>query len=362
MFPDDYVKKCRAELSKKANLKYYHSTEAMVDIDNLRAALGYDQVNIIGTSYGSYFGIVYMKYYPNRVRSAFLTHIAMPNWTYAGTIAPNTQSALERLFADCASDPKSAADYTNLQQKLDQVINRLKQGPVNVMITNPINGRQENVIFTHNNFIHGLRSMLYSSSASKWIPAFIHWASLGYYSPIAEYTVDYRKGINDDLTDGMYLCVTCTETIPYEDYELAVSQAAGTLMGTYRLEQQHNACDLWIKGEIPSDFHQMWEMNIPTLIVSGEIDPVTPPEYGDDLASYLPYSIHVIIPNAAHEFATVWNDCIDSLVAQFISQGHLAGLNADCVNTNTRPPFVSWRDYTGNNILNLIKTSNTQIK
>ncbi len=349
MFPEDYVKNCRKELEKKANLRHYDSTTAMQDIDSLREALGYEQINIIGASYGSYTGIVYMKYFPERVRSAFLSYIAMPSWTYSGSIAPNTEAAWERLLTDCAADPDCARDYPSLRQQLDLVLNHLKQGPVMVPISNPFTSSPEIVAFTHHNFIHGLRSMLYSSSSSKWIPAFIHWAAQGIFSPITEYTSDYLRWVNENIMDGMFLCVTCTETIPYINYEEARALAQGTFMGTYRLEQQKNACDWWVTGDLPADFREMYMMDIPALIISGEIDPVTPPQYGEELASYLPNSLHIIIPNAGHEFGTVWEDCLDDVVVQFISQGSVNGLDASCVNRHVRPPFVSWRDYEGEN-------------
>ncbi len=349
MFPEDYVKNCRKELEKKANLRHYDSTTAMQDIDDLRSALGYERINIIGSSYGSYTGIVYMKYFPHRVRSAFLTHVAMPNWTYSGSIAPNTEVALERLLSDCAMDPDCSSDYPLLRQQLGQVLDQLQQGPVSAWITNPITGEYEQVVFTYNNFIHGVRSMLYSTGRSKWLPAFIHWAAQGNFSPAAEYTASYLYGINRDLKDGMFLCVTCTETIPYINYAEARALAQGTFMGTYRLDQQKNACDWWVRGEHPADFHQMSTMTIPTLIISGEIDPVTPPQYGEELAGYLPNSMHVIIPNAGHEFGTVWEDALDDVVAQFISEGSVDGLDASCVQQHVRPPFVSWRDYEADN-------------
>lgn len=349
MFPEDYVKNCRKELEKKADLHHYDTTTAMKDIDDLRAALGYERVNIIGASYGSYTGLVYMKYYQEKVRTAFLSYIAMPDWSYSGCIAPNTEAVLERLLSDCALDPDCASDYPFLRQQLGQVVGRLKQGPVTVPITNPFTGQREQVLFTHNNFIHGMRSMLYRSSTSQWIPVFIHWAAQGIFSPIAEYTADYLRWVNENIMDGMFLCVTCTETIPYIDYEEARALALGTFMGTYRLDQQKNACDWWVRGRHPADFHEMVVMDTPAVILSGEIDPVTPPRYGEELASYLPNSIHVVIPNAGHEYGTVWEDCLDDVVARLISQGSVDGLDATCALQHVRPPFVSWRDYESGN-------------
>ena len=345
MFPEDYVKKCRKDLEKRANLRYYHTTLAVADIDDLRAELGYEQINVMGASYGSYTAFVYMRDYPVRTRCAVLEFVALPNWDYSGSIAPDTQDALERLFADCAADSECSVDYPLLEEQLEQAFSRLRQGPVTVPIINPITGHGEMVTFTYNNFIHGLRSMLYTTSRSCWIPAFIHWAAQGNFSPIAEYTAKYLWGINRDIKDGMYLTVTCTETIPYIDYAEARRQAQGTLMGEYRLDQQKNACDLWVRGDLPPGFRDMYSLDIPTLIISGELDPVTPPKYGDEMASYLPQSLHVVIPNAAHGYGQTWENGMDDVVAQFVSQGTPYGLDTTFVEVNQRPPFVSWRDY-----------------
>ena len=345
MFPEDYVNTCRRALEKSADLRYYHSLVSMQDIDDLRGALGYPQVNIIGASYGSYFGIVYMKAFPQRVRSAFLSQIAIPGWGYPATVAPNTQASLERLIEDCAADPVGSRDYPRLREMLAEVVGRLKQGPVQAAIINPFTGEPETVTFTHNNFIHGVRSLLYTASGSRWIPAFVHWAAQGYYAPIAEYTAKYLRSNNKSIMDGLFLCVTCAETMPYIDYGKAESEAQGTFMGTYRLDQQRRACELWVRGVIAADFFDIPTIPVPTLIVSGEIDPVTPPAYGQELARYLPKSLHIVIPYAGHEFGGVWENCLEDVVDCFISQGGTGGLDAACVNVNRRPAFVSWRDY-----------------
>ena len=348
MFPEDYVRECRKELEKHARLYYYDSFTAMQDIDELRDALGYERVNVVGGSYGSYAGIVYMKYFHERVRCASLSYPAVPGWGYQATIAPYTEAALERLLSDCAADPECSADYPDLGQKLSQVSNRLKQGPVSVPIINPWNGRPEAVTFTHNNFIHGVRSMLYGTARSRWLPAFIHWAAGGNYAPIVEYTADYLRWVNEDIMDGMFLSVTCTETAPYIDYAASWEEAQGTFMGTYRLDQQQNACDLWVRGDHPADFHQMTVLDIPTLIISGELDPTTPPQNGEGLAAYLPHSRHIVLPNTGHGGSLQqWEECLAGVVARFISQGHPAGLDTSCTDSFQRPPFVSWRDYEG---------------
>ena len=350
MFPADYVLECRRELRRRAALDYYDSQTAMADLDDLRAALGYESINIMGGSYGSYFGQIYMKLYPDRVRSAFLFSIAMPHLLYPAHLARDTQRALERLFTACAADPVSAVDYPDLAARLNRVLARLKRTDVIVDIQNPINGRAESVNFSWHNFSLGLRAMLYSNSASRWIPAFIHWADAGVYAPIAEYTVDYNYWSQRNIMDGMFLCVTCTETIPFIDFEAARQEAQGTMMGDYRLVQQQNACQLWGLRQVPAEFLDPVTADIPTLIVNGENDPTTPPENARLLSQYLGNSAVVVIPNAGHEIGPVMDGCLDEKIAQFFRQASAAGINFSCVYTYTRPPFVSWRAYNSENM------------
>ena len=143
----------------------------------------------------------------------------------------------------------------------------------------------------------------------------------------------------------MYLCVTCTESIPYIDYAAAQARAAGTFMGTYRLDQQRQACDLWVQGDLPAGFLTPPTAAIPTFILTGDIDPAVRPVIGEQLAGNLPNSVHYNVPNSGHEFGNAWENCLEAVIAQFISQASTASLDFRCADNNQRPPWVSWRDY-----------------
>lgn len=343
MYPENYVVNCRKELEKKANLKYYSTLMFADDLDDLRAALGYERINVIGGSYGGYSGYIYMKYHPQRVRSALLWSMA-PQY-YPSNLAPDTEAAMERLFNDCAADPDCAADYPDLRQDFQQVLNRLKTSPVTVTITNPFTGSPETVEFRYNDFITGIRYTLYYNDSLRWTPVFIYWAARGNYAPLIEYTVETLRGFNEYLMDGMYLCIQCTENMPYIDWDEAVTATRGTFMGTYRLEQHKQSCDLWVRGDLPDGYFDLDRLNIPTLIVSGELDPVDPPKYSQRIADSLPNSLHKIIPLHAHGISGVWENCLDDVVLLFVSRGSLEGLDLTCVDDYQRPSFVSWRDY-----------------
>jgi len=346
MYPADYVKHCREELEKKANLLYYHTSVGVDDTEELRQALGYGPINIIGGSFGTYFCLVYMNRYPDSVRSAILVNVAPPELAIPANLAADTQAAFDRLCVDCAADPKCAGDYPDLRGLLERSLSRLRHGPVTQAITNPFLDQPETVTFSLNSFITGLRAMLYTPAQSRLVPLFLHLAADGDYAFIAEFTALYLRWINEDLMDGQALCIYCSENIPYIDFSKARAAAQGTFMGPYRLDQQEGACRFWPRGEIPPDFHKLARLDIPTLLISGEVDAGCPPTNGEYVRRFLPNSVHVIEPYFGHGFQ-LWGGCLDELALQLVRQGSIDGIDAtslQCVTGNRRPPFASWRN------------------
>ena len=187
--------------------------------------------------------------------------------------------------------------------------------------------------------------MLYNDLSACHIPLFIHWADTGNFAPVVEDTVEYLRGINEIYMDGLYLAIMCSEDVPYIDFDQATVDAEDTFMGTYRLEQEKRACDTWLRGTLPRDFFGLPPLEIPTLLISGELDPVNIYRFGNTLSSSLPNSLHKIVPNHAHGVNELWKDGLDAVVLQFIGQGTLEGIDLSFVDSYTRPSFISWRDF-----------------
>src|SRR6185436_7325560 len=100
---------------------------------------------------------------------------------------------------------------------------------------------------------------------------------------------------------GMYLSVTCAEDLPFANRGKEAA-AENTFLGSYRLKQQLEACAEWPRGKVPKDYSKLVASNVPALILSGQRDPVTPPEYGDRVARHLPNSLHIVVPSGGHGF------------------------------------------------------------
>jgi pimeloyl-ACP methyl ester carboxylesterase len=106
--------------------------------------------------------------------------------------------------------------------------------------------------------------------------------------------------------------------------------------------QQTRACGTWPRGEIPTDFLEPVRSDAPVLIFSGNMDPVTPPKYGEEVAVHLPNSRHVIIPEAGHGVDGLTDpDCIDRIAIEFLDKGDAKNLDVSCVERMAPPSFVT---------------------
>ena len=337
MYPNDYVDACRKSLEKIADLTQYTTSIAMDDIHEVRAALGYDKINLFGISYGTFAVQTYMKRHPETVRSAVMNGVAWGK--VPQDFARNTQSAMNALIQDCAADEACAKTFPNFAQELDAVLKRFHEGPVQATVENPDTKQAETVSLTFGPFIAALRSMLYDIGNSARIPLLIQQTAAGDYGPAALASINYKRGVMG-LADGLYLCITCSEDVPFVNVEKALADAKGSMLGDYRVVQQVGACKRWPRGEVPSDFNNALTMDAPVLLISGEHDPVTPPASGDALARGLPNALHVVVANESHGAFGAWPTCLKPMVTKLFESGSVSGIDAGCAATVQRPPFI----------------------
>ncbi len=340
-FPLEDVRKCREQLEPKANLKLYTTPIAMDDLDDVRAALGYRQINIIGGSYGTRAAQVYLKLHQDRVRAVILHGVSPTNQFMPRDFPQHTERALDGVMADCAADDACRATFPNLRAEVKSVLKRLLGGPVEVELKRQKASESIRVNLSRDLVAEAIRYMLYQPSAASRIPLFIHLAAQGNFNPLAEAAISYRQQIVATGSNGMYLSVTCAEDLPLIKPAEGERNGVNTFLGDYRLRQQRAACAIWRRGNIPTNYAEPTRSDVPALILTGQWDPVTPPMYGDTAAKYLSHSLQVIVPHGGHGFNGLNGlDCIDNLILSFIDRGTTAGLNTSCVNSIVRKGFM----------------------
>ncbi len=340
--PLEDVRKWREQLEAKADLRLYVTSIAMDDLDDVRAALGYQQINIIGGSYGTRVAQEYLKRYGRHVRTVILHGVSPTSQLMPRDFPQHTERALKGVLDECAADEACRAAFPNLRADVKTVLERLLRGPVEVEVKFPPNAKKTTrVKLTRDLAGEAVRYMLYQSGAASRIPLFLHLAAQGNFTPLAESAIFYRQQIVATGSNGMYLSVTCAEDLPWIKAGEGERNGENTFLGDYRLRQQRKACDLWTRGDIPKDYAAPTQSKVPVLILTGELDPVTPPLYGDRAAKYLPNSLHIIVPSGGHGFGGLEGlDCISKLAVEFINSGSAKGLNTSCVKGIRRKGFL----------------------
>lgn len=340
-FPLEDVRRCRARLEPQADLKLYTTPIAMDDLDEVRAALGYERINISGGSYGTRAAQVYVKRHPRHARAVVLQGVSPTNQSMPRDFPQHTERALGGVLDECAADEACRAAFPDLRAEAKAVLERLLRGPVEVSVKHPQTGKSVPVKLSRDLAAEAIRYMLYQSGAASRIPLFIHLAARGDFAPLAESAILYRQRIVATGSNGMYLSVTCAEDLPRIKPGEGERNAANTFLGDYRLRQQRAACDLWPRAEMPRDYAEPTRADVPALILTGQWDPVTPPAYGDTAARHLPDSLHLVVPHGGHGFGGLEGlGCIQNIVADFVNRGTTKGLDTSCVKGIRRRGFL----------------------
>jgi pimeloyl-ACP methyl ester carboxylesterase len=340
MFPVDYVKEMRHVVEQRADLTKYTTSIAMDDLDDVRAWLGYDQINLFGASYGTQAALVYMRQHPDHVRSAILLGVAPTDLKMPLHHSESAARAMDLLLGECGQDARCNAAFPQIRDDWKNVLAQLEKQPARVEYSPPDKSAPTTVEIQRGVFGEKIRTWMYGRDKAARIPLIVHRAAGGDFAPFLHQAI--QPSIPDFLADGAYLSVTCAEDVPFINQEEAAGLNAVNPFGDYRVFQQTRACAMWPRGEIPTDFLQPVHSNAPVLIFSGNMDPVTPPKYGEEVARHLPNSRHVIIAEAGHGPDGLTDpDCIDRIAIEFLAKGDAKNLDVSCVERMAPPPFVT---------------------
>ena len=340
-FPLDDVRKCRQELEPKADLTLYTTTIAADDMDEVRAALGYDKINLFGGSYGTRAAMVYLRQHPKHVRTVLLQGVSPTNQYLPKDYAEQTERALQGVLSDCVTDEACNKAFPNIKSETKAVLERLLKGPVEVQIQPRGFETPIKLSLSRDLAAEAVRYMLYNPVAATRIPVILHLAAEGNFTLLVQAALNYRRNLVATGSNGMYLTVTCAEDIPWITRKEDERFAQNTFLGEYRLRQQREACALWPRATIPSDYGKPVRSDVPVLIFTGQWDPVTPPVNGDYVARTLSNSLHVVVPQGAHGLGGLeGGDCLARLSGQFVERGTTKDLDTACVKDIRRRPFA----------------------
>lgn len=320
--------KCAAALASKADLRFYTTTDAVADLDAVRAALGVAQVNLVGVSYGTRVAQQYAMRHPAQTRSIVLDSV-VPNTLGLGNIfARNLDDALTLQFALCSKDPVCKGKLGDPRAELDTLLATLRATPANVNYHDATSGEPKQGTLTADAVAGLVRMYAYMPLASGLLPKLIHEANAGHYEGLMALTKMMSGEMKDAMAMGMQMSVTCSEDA---DSMVARAEDAGTVLGNAMPESMAAICQVWPKGQMPADFHHALSTNVPALLMEGEFDPVTPPRYGQEVVKSLPNGRLFVLRGQGHN--VIGAGCMPKLFAQFIEKADAKSLDGRCLDT-----------------------------
>lgn len=335
-FPADVLRQCAESLDADPTL--YTTPVAVDDLEEVRRALGYGKIHLFGLSYGSRAVLVYLRRHPEAVASAVLYGAVPTDMKIPLHHAPDAQRALDLLFDQCEADAACRDAYPGLRKKFWQVHERLSEEPAKVETTDPKTGAEISVLLDVHLFNEEIRWRLYDQEANL-VPALVFRAHAGDYSDIVHLLLRLRRVTNSSsvFATGTFLSVTCSEDVPFIDRRRAEELAAGTFLGTHRVDQQTAACKVWPRGALPDGYTEPVRSTAPVLVVSGYRDPVTPPHWGDKVLRTLPNGRHVVLRQGFHGDA---GSCVRGILGSFYAGVPAGELDLGCAETMPSTPFV----------------------
>ena len=327
---------CREALQRRADLRQYTTMSAMQDLDELRQALGYRTINLEGGSYGTRAAITYIRMFPERVHAALLFSLVPIENRAPLYHAAAAQRAFGVLVEQCRGDAGCRAAYPDIAGDLQAVLARLRAEPARVHVPHPVTKLPTEVRLGASGFADALRVMLYSVDSGRRVPLLLRRARAGDLVPFAEAALRSSRGFTQSIRPGLLLAFTCAEDVSRIRAEEVATETAGSFIGDQRVRNQMAACSVWPKGDVPQDYYRPLRSRVPAILVSGNLDPVTPPSWGEIGLRYFPNGIHIVLPGTH----TPTNDCVNDMGRKLFLTGTTRGLDGNCAAATTLPPFA----------------------
>ena len=333
---------CLKQLITHADPRYYTTTFAAQDLEDVRKALGSPQFDLIGVSYGTRLAQQYLTRYPDAVRSVVLDSVVPNSLVLGQDFAANLHDALKAQFARCTAEPACKQKFGDPGQTLVQLRDALRANPHPVSFRDPQTWHTVTRVLNENALASVVRMFAYTPQTAALLPLSIDAAARGDVGPL----LGQAKILSGDLSElagsGMQYSVICSEDA---DLLRPRPQDANTMLGTRMIDALKAVCSVWPKGTRPADFHRPLKTAKPLLLLAGQYDPVTPPRYAEEVAKGLPNARVLVLKGQAHSVMAA--GCTPQLVQHFVEKLDPKTLDASCLDRlQPTPIFIDFNGAT----------------
>lgn len=319
--------------SLDADVTQYGSLTALSDFEAVRKHLGYQKLHVYGISYGTRMAQLYQRHYPEVLATVTIDGV-VPMQQSVLAIGKAISRAFDLLIKDCNDNLLCGAQFPTLQKDLESVDAKLAIAPVIKQVRDPLTGEATQLTMTRSKFMGAVRMALYMPNVRALIPHAISEAAKDNYQPIMglyALTID-----STGIAMGMHASVVCGE-----DWQRLTAEerdeASQTYFGKEMVTTFEQSCAVWDMPAVSAGFSAPINSDIPTLVLSGQLDPATPPSWGELAMAQLTNAQHFIAPYATHGVAH--QSCGNDLIAELVETGNVQEIDGECLNKDVSRNF-----------------------
>jgi pimeloyl-ACP methyl ester carboxylesterase len=335
------LQQCHDRLVDKGiNLAAYNSQENAADLNDLRILLGYESWNLYGISYGTRLALTAMRDYPEGIRSVVLDSTYPPNAALYDDLPGSAARSFQALFDGCAANKACSRSFPKLDKVFYQLIADLNENPVSVNVE--FASRNFKVVVTGNRVLDAMFDLMYSTDALPYLPGMIWDMKEGNFDAMARRILEGNIGTRSVVSTGMYYSVQCQEEVEFSTKAQLDAADANfpEQNGTFSSSNIYKICEGWNLGRAPEIENRPVRSAIPTLVLAGEYDPITPPMYARLAAESLSNAYMFEFPGIGHG-VSVSGICPSSIMQQFLENPYRQPSSA-CIRKMTGPDFVTY--------------------
>ena len=246
------------------------------------------------------------------------------------------QRALDLLVQRCTSEPSCARTFPNPHAELRTVLNSLMPAR-RITLRHPRTGADTTLTLSRDTVAELVRVALYTTTDAARLFQTIRHAAQGDFGPLAAQYAQSARWSTDEMALGVTMAILCSEDLPAARPAPVQDRMKDTFVGDSYAGAWQRRCQGWPAGP-PISVDRRAESQAHALILSGLVDPVTPPSAGDAMARHFPNAAHIVVPGAAHNAS--FSGCVPNLIASFLDKGRLDPDDAVCVKDVRLPPIV----------------------
>lgn len=320
--------------------RFYTTSVAVRDLEELRIALGYEKLSLYGASYGTRVAQHYLRRYPSHVRAAVLDGVVPVELALGPDIPPRAQQALDAVFDRCSHDAACRSAFPDVRGQFDDLRKRVEREPIQAQLDDPVEGTSIAETFGAAQLGAAVRLLTYSDETASLLPLLIHQAqSAQRPQPLMAQYLMIQRSTDRQLAYGMHFAVVCSEDAPrWTAQQISDASLGATYLGSAFMSGLKAICEVWPRGTVDEGFSAPLRSDVPLLILSGGNDPVTPAQYGEQAVSSYKNGRHLVLAGQGH--GQIATGCMPRIVAQFVASARAEDLDVKCLERIAPTPFM----------------------